>query len=201
MRALSLTQPWAWSMMHGPKFIENRTWPCPENIVGQTVAWHASAKWDPNGERFLLEHDVLVPPRHTLPKSAIIGTVKIERCIKLADFETAFENYPDGVRPVEAGPPYGGRSRDDILPADQIPFFFGPFGFLTSSRRPITPILYPGSLGFFTLTDDVVREIERRVDMPADTLPSPILPQQTMPWEPPGGLHRPPRKPSRRGRR
>lgn len=188
MKALSLTQPWAWSMVHGPKRTENRTWPAPEQMIGQTFAMHASAKWDAAGERFILEQGVLVPPRGTwaLPHSAIIGVATLVRCVKYEMWKLC-----DKGRKLE------------LVTEDQWPWFFGPFGFVLENVRPITPIPYPGSLSFFDLTEDAEREVLSRLGEKADILPAPMASQQTMPWEPPGGLHRPSRKPASkvRGRR
>jgi hypothetical protein len=190
MRALSLTQPWAWSMMHGPKLIENRTWPA-EYMVGQRFALHASMKWDHDGERFLLDKGVLVPPKESLPKGAIIGMVSMIRCVDRAELECAFMDLdPEEAR---ANPPWMGKRRCDVIPADQEQFFFGPYGFLLADRAPITPLPYPGSLSFFQLHADAEREISARLGKPVD-ITTPTIPQQAMPWEPPGGLVRPPRR-------
>ena len=189
MRCLSLTQPWAWSMMHGPKLVENRTWPCPEHMIGVPFAMHASAKWDAHGYEFLLANNVLAPERgsHLYAKSAIIGMQTILRCLSRETYDLVDE-----------------RVRREVLPIEQEVFFFGPFGFVMDhvQRRPITPIPIPGALGFFTLPDDIAKEVVRRAGEPHDTLPAPARAQQTMPWEPPGGLHRSvTRTPGRRGRR
>lgn len=45
--ALSIQQPWAWAIAHGPKRIENRTWTRPYR---GPIAIHASRPWDENGE-------------------------------------------------------------------------------------------------------------------------------------------------------
>lgn len=179
MRCLSLTQPWAWSMMFGPKLVENRTWKCPDHMIGEVFAMHASAKWDADGERFLLGEGVLIPERGSpkYAKSAIIGVQCIVRCVEYAAWEQ-------------------GASADGV-PEDQENFFFGPYGFVMDpeKRRPITPIPHPGALSFFNLPDDIAAEVARRVTEPYDFLPAPAHPQTAMPWEPPGGLKR------RRGRK
>jgi hypothetical protein len=172
-------------MMFGPKRIENRNWSA-DYMVGETFAMHASAKWDRDGEACLLEKGILVPPRSSLPKSAIIGINRMVRCVKRASYEL----YDEG-------------RRLELVPEDQEQFFFGDFGFLLDDRQPISPISYPGSLGFFEIAPDIEHELRLRLGKPVDALPTPILPQQSMPWEPPGGLHSPPHKAlvKRRGRR
>lgn len=179
MRALSLTQPWAWSMVHGPKRIENRTWPVPEHLIGQTIAVHASAKWDKDGEAFLLERGVLVPPRGTLARGAYIGVATIVRCVEKARYDLLDE-----------------VARRELVPDPvQDDYFFGPFGQLWENVRPITPLLAPGALSFFEVSEADAREIALRLNEPADTLPTPATLQQGMPWGPHTGYQ------SRRGKR
>lgn len=177
-------------MMFGPKTIENRKW-AADYMVGETFAMHASAKWDRDGERFLLERGVLVPPRETLPTGAIIGTSRMTHCIKRSNYDLLDE----------------GRKRELIADPAQEDYFFGPYGFVLPEqyRRPIAPIEHPGSLGFFQLPDVVVAELVKRLalarsgDSDPVAAPTPVASQQSMPWEPPGGLRRRPRLP--RGRK
>jgi activating signal cointegrator 1 len=42
IRVLSLTQPWASLVAIGAKKLETRSWPCPQNLIGQRIAIHAS---------------------------------------------------------------------------------------------------------------------------------------------------------------
>lgn len=44
MRALTIHQPWAAAIAYGTKRVENRTWPAPRWIIGQTIAIHAGKK-------------------------------------------------------------------------------------------------------------------------------------------------------------
>ena len=46
MRALTVKQPWAAAIAHGPKRIENRTRPIPTAHVGTTILIHAGAAED-----------------------------------------------------------------------------------------------------------------------------------------------------------
>ena len=48
MRALTVKQPWAAAIAHGPKRIENRTRPIPPAHVGTTILIHAGAADDEN---------------------------------------------------------------------------------------------------------------------------------------------------------
>lgn len=48
MRALTVKQPWAAAIAHGPKRVENRTRPIPPAHVGTQILIHASAAEDDN---------------------------------------------------------------------------------------------------------------------------------------------------------
>lgn len=169
-------------MTIGPKRIENRNWPVPAHIIGQTIAVHASAKWDPKGEQFLLAQGILVPSRAVLPKSAFVGVATVVGCIEKASYDQLEE-----------------VAKRDLLPdPDQERFFFGEYGQVWKDTAAITPIAYPGQLGFFQIPPEIAGEILRRVGQPVDNVPTPPPMQAGMPWEPPGGLRR---RPLRRGRR
>lgn len=43
---VSLWQPWAWLVVHGPKDVENRTWTLPKGMLGKVIHIHASLKED-----------------------------------------------------------------------------------------------------------------------------------------------------------
>ena len=48
MRALTVKQPWAAAIAHGPKRIENRSKPIPPAHLGTTILIHAGAAEDDN---------------------------------------------------------------------------------------------------------------------------------------------------------
>lgn len=58
MRALTIKQPWAGCIAHLDKRVENRTWRCPLEFIGASVAIHAGRSVEgqtisvPNGEKF-----------------------------------------------------------------------------------------------------------------------------------------------------
>ncbi len=74
MRALTIRQPWAAAIAHGPKRIENRTRPIPPAHVGATVLIHAGIAEDKNA----LPADMVRQwPRHF---SAIIAVATLADC-------------------------------------------------------------------------------------------------------------------------
>ena len=45
LRALTLWPEWAWAVCHLGKNVENRSWPIPRGMVGETIAIHAGARF------------------------------------------------------------------------------------------------------------------------------------------------------------
>lgn len=76
MRALTVRQPHAASIIHGDKRTENRPRPIPDKFLGTTILIHAAkAPWHPD----TLE---LVFSEHDWPdvRSAILGTAVLASC-------------------------------------------------------------------------------------------------------------------------
>lgn len=86
MKALSVRQPWAYSIFHLGKDIENRSWK-RKFIIGERVAIHASANLTKSEyaafDLFVVStfgRELLtgLPGINELDRGAIIGTVKIK---------------------------------------------------------------------------------------------------------------------------
>ena len=76
LRALSIMHPWAAAIAYGTKSVENRTWPAPRWIIGETIAIHASKKPDisarlPAGESW---------PEHRMHLGAVIALAVVTGC-------------------------------------------------------------------------------------------------------------------------
>lgn len=58
LRGLTLWRPWAASIVHGPKRVENRPWAPPTRLLdaGLWLALHAGRTWDIDGAEFIIEH-------------------------------------------------------------------------------------------------------------------------------------------------
>lgn len=85
MKVLSVKQPWAYLICSGIKDIENRTWKCPQEYIGQRVLIHASgAKAQFNFSNAYYEKFLELNMRrwydNDFYKSAIIGSVEIVDC-------------------------------------------------------------------------------------------------------------------------
>jgi len=143
VKAISLLQPWASLVILGFKKIETRSWPVAERDAG-VIAIHASkALKRPEIDIFhtspFLETfaEVGIDAISLLPRSAILGTVRIVGCHTVETFpaisgrERAFGNYGN-----EEGQRYG---------------------WVLSDPKPLTePIPASGMLGLWTVPDDLV---------------------------------------------
>src|SRR5437870_308191 len=82
--ALSIQQPWAWSILHAGKNIENRSW--PTKLRGRIVI-HTGQKYDYKGYWWLHDTGLVVPlPAQTdlAPRGAYVGEVDIVDCMPRA---------------------------------------------------------------------------------------------------------------------
>ncbi|MET8746348.1 ASCH domain-containing protein [Streptomyces sp. NPDC004728] len=50
MKALTIRQPWADAIAHGPKRVENRSWPVPDKHIGTRILIHAGSTPDRSAE-------------------------------------------------------------------------------------------------------------------------------------------------------
>ena len=125
MKALTVTQPWAWLLIHGTKDIENRNW--PTSFRGE-IAIHA-AKGMPRGEyadaKDFVEHidpglAACMPEPAELVRGAVIGTMVLRKCVT----------------------------------AHPSPWFTGPYGFVMDTPQPCDPIQARGGLGFWSWEPD-----------------------------------------------
>lgn len=86
MKAITLKQPWAFLVCSGVKYIENRTWKCPEKYIGKRVLIHTSKtsyRFDNFYDSPLSNDQLLALPdiiQYPTIHSAIIGSVRIVGC-------------------------------------------------------------------------------------------------------------------------
>lgn len=104
MRALTIRQPWAAAIAHGPKRIENRTKPIPYKHLGTTILIHAGAAEDDNA----LPADMTRPwPRHF---RAIVAVARLaschqdEGCCRPWGFPDTWHWVLEDVRPIQHPP-------------------------------------------------------------------------------------------------
>ncbi len=80
MRALSILQPWAWLIVHGPKDVENRTWSTP--FRGEFLV-HAGKGFDRKGYDFVRQTrpDIRMPAPHEFQRGGVIGMATLVDCV------------------------------------------------------------------------------------------------------------------------
>jgi ASCH domain len=85
-RCLSVRQPWAWAIIHGPKRIENRTWSV--HYRGPILIHAARSRFHLTGTAPEVWHAaglVGLPDFDRLAFGAVIGTVELVDCLPLAE--------------------------------------------------------------------------------------------------------------------
>lgn len=132
--ALTVRQPWTWSIMFLSKDIENRDW--PTRIRGR-IFLHAAKgmtcdEWDDGfhtargiiGQRPEMEGQAF-PKFVDLPRGGIVGTLEIVGCVT----------------------------------SSASPWFFGRYGFVLRDPRPIPFVPCKGALGFWRVPQDVLEQV------------------------------------------
>ena len=80
MRALSILQPWAWLIVHGPKDIENRKW--STSYRGRFLV-HAGKGFDREGYVFVraTRPDIRMPAPSEFGRGGVVGMATIVDCV------------------------------------------------------------------------------------------------------------------------
>lgn len=81
LAVLTVRQPWAWAIAAGYKTIENRSWPPPNDLIGQLLVIHAGKALDKPGVE---ECRQLVPAGacpDTFDSGAIIAVARLTHVI------------------------------------------------------------------------------------------------------------------------
>ena len=90
LAALTIHQPWAWSIAESTKRIENRTWRPPARIVGKYIAIHAGAQPRTKRER----HEMLA---QALGVGAPPGSLVFGAVVAVARVIGFIDTVPDPV--------------------------------------------------------------------------------------------------------
>lgn len=137
MKCISVQQPWAHAIVHGPKRIENRTWSTHHR--GE-LAIHASAKGRPREDWLFVESIWPGISRDKRPQfGAIIGLCRIVDCVGVFEAKVKYPAQAQWINDDE----------------DTVCFV------LDAVRSLRTPVFMPGKLGLFDL-DDVTASLVRR---------------------------------------
>jgi len=142
MKALSIRAPWWWYILHAGKDIENRDW--PTRIRGRVLI-HASKWWN---QREVAE-DIQTAnqmqfqanpcrAQHLFPAAAMSGILR-DPCGCLV----------------------GSVEIVDCAAQHSSPWFVGDYGFvLRNPEAFVKPVPFKGALGFFSVSDELVRSLQ-----------------------------------------
>lgn len=143
MPGVTLWQPWAASVIYGPKNYENRTWRPPAAIVGTRIFIQASKRQPelPDWEEWEEVAELArswgqdVPPfrQRSLDFGAIIGTALVTGVLDLR----RATSMPD-------------------------PWVSGPFAWALADKRPCVPIPCKGAQGIWYFDEEQVRAADRQ---------------------------------------
>jgi ASCH domain len=87
-RCLSVRQPWAWAIIHGPKRVENRTW--PTNHRGRLWIHAGSSRRsfaDAEPATWPERYGITCPDPDSLAFGAVIGSVEVVDCVPSVNME------------------------------------------------------------------------------------------------------------------
>lgn len=133
MRAITLHRPWAWSIIHGPKRIENRSWKPWKCLIGERLIIHAGQKFDAEGSNYIAKQLLLESPWLPLKamEEGLIGVVTVDGFIE----------------------------RGETPPKGQHFWFFGPFGWVLKDVKPFKrAIPCKGKQGVWLVPDEVLEQ-------------------------------------------
>lgn len=138
MQAITIKQPWAAAIVHGPKRVENRTW-IPRLADREQIAIHAGKRIDAKAwERFAVGHDWLAGAHC----GAVVGVARfggIVRCKR---------DIVDNVH---------------VRMDEQLDWYDNGIAWVLYDIVPINPaVVVSGTQGLWRLPDDVERLVVRR---------------------------------------
>jgi len=146
VKGLSIRQPWAHLIAHGPKRIENRRWYC--SYRGE-IAIHA-AKGCSRGEHvqaveFVVSCSLgaMIPRYGAMPLGAIVGVATVVDCLR------------PGYRVIERYNP--AAASIDWWDYDQ-------YGIVLDNVRALRePVPCAGMLGLWTVPEDIERQVREQL--------------------------------------
>lgn len=121
MKALSINQPWAWSIVNGHKPLENRDW--DTKYRGYFLV-HAGKRIDHSAYEFLNDMGIFPPGPDEIETGGIVGHAMLINTVHIRDKHLLTEN--------------------------DRPWFFGEYGFMLDNSWPCELKPCKGALGFFT---------------------------------------------------
>lgn len=144
MRALTLTQPWAWLVVNGHKPVENRRWHLWRAMIGTEILVHASARMTRVDYEDVVDLAAEIDPRIVLPafgdieRGGIVGSVRFTGCL-----------CPTGAQETF------------FRPKDRPWWFRDQHGFTLEAARTVPFVACRGSLGFWEVPADILAQVQR----------------------------------------
>ena len=129
---VSIQQPWAWAIVHGPKRIENRTWYTDYRGPLLIHTGKSRERLGDFGDDYA-ETGFTEPAESEMAFGAIIGVCDLVECLK-------YEVVKLDVK------------RD--------PFAEGPWCWMLENVRPMKPVQYPGQQGIFRVCEQRLAYVE-----------------------------------------
>jgi hypothetical protein len=179
IRAVSLIQPWAWAVVHGPKWIENRVWwsDLRGDLVLHSSAHVAPGRFAEARERLLriassLGLELEVPHPDDLTYGAIIGRARVVDAILPGGFRPLYWhqgfNWKAIARYRANGAAWGAESyggartlRHELAGAAW--HFADQYGYELADRRAYTsPLAWRGHQKGWTVPPELELELARR---------------------------------------
>ncbi len=153
MKALSISQPWVWAILHpadGMKRIENRDWQPPKWVIGQTIAIHASKTWEGSLAVDWINRAIQLNLKE-------LGYFELEN----VDCPSCRDHHFAGaiVATAKIEGVYDERTEME-MPESQRVWFTGKYGWLLSDVQPLEkPVPCKGALRFWEVPADVLAEM------------------------------------------
>lgn len=104
MRALTIKQPWAAAIAHGPKRIENRTQPIPPKHLGTRILIHAGAAEDENALSPEMVREWAMHWRAILAVATLASCHQDDGCCRPWGFPGQWHWVLEDVRPLPHPP-------------------------------------------------------------------------------------------------
>jgi hypothetical protein len=174
-----LIQPWAWAVVHGPKWIENRVW--WSALVGHELVLHASLKpaasvYAANRERLLrcaqaAGLELELPHERDLTFGAVIGRARVCDVILPGGYRSSHPLLQREARTFYAlhGPTWGadlrkGGAELSVHPLARVPWHFAEqFGYVLEDRRALLePVAWKGRQKGWSVPLELEQELARR---------------------------------------
>lgn len=161
MRGLTLWQPMAWAVAENHKPVENRSWPLPDQFVGERFAVHAGKKYDdPWAEMIRSEFGLDVPKCGEIALGAVVAVATFASCIDHA----GCDSLTDDVLRELGMTVRVERVRD---------WYSGPYGFLLRDVQKLAePIPCRGFQGLWTLPPPIEKAVVDQLGAMEAAIPS-----------------------------